>query len=138
MVDAHLLPAFGGVRVEDVTPEATEHWRAPLDAGRGRGRRPLSNRTKNKLVTVLHGIFERARKVYGLPANPVASVERLRARFGGITRNPYKSRTDAEGNRRLQIGWRPEFAASERAATRSSRAGRSRLSRSVRRRRRRS
>ena len=80
-VQAHLLPAFGGVRVEEVTAEAIEHWRAGFDAGRGRGRRPLSNRTKNKLVTVLHGIFERARKVYGLPTNPVASVERLRARF---------------------------------------------------------
>jgi len=78
-VQAHLLPAFGGVRVEDVTAEAIEHWRAGLDSRRRR--RPLSNRTKNKLVTVLHGIFERARKVYGLPANPVASVERLRARF---------------------------------------------------------
>lgn len=80
-VEAHLRPAFGGMRVEDVTPELIERWRAGLDAARGRGRRPLSNRTKNKLVTVLHGIFERARKVHGLPANPVASVERLRARF---------------------------------------------------------
>jgi integrase len=80
-VQAHLLPAFGGVRVEDVTPGAIERWRARLNTRRGRDRQPLSNRTKNKLVTVLHGIFERARKVYGLPLNPVASVERLRARF---------------------------------------------------------
>jgi integrase len=78
-MNAHLLPAFGGARVEDVTAEAIEHWRAGLEGTRGG--RPLSNRTKNKLVTVLHGIFERARKVYGLPANPVASVERLRDRF---------------------------------------------------------
>ena len=32
----------------------------------------LSNRTKNKLLVVLHGVFRRAQKVCGLPLNPVA------------------------------------------------------------------
>ena len=50
------------------------------------GARPageLSNKSKNNLVVLLHGIFRRAVKVYGLPANPVAKVERLRVRASG-------------------------------------------------------
>lgn len=41
----------------------------------------LSRRTINKLLTNLHGVFERARRVWGLERNPVADVERLRERY---------------------------------------------------------
>jgi len=40
-------------------------------------------RTKNKLLTVLGGIFKRAMTVFGLTANPVLQVEKLRARSSG-------------------------------------------------------
>jgi len=39
-------------------------------------KRGLSNRSINKLLVLLHGICERARKVWGLRENPVRDVER--------------------------------------------------------------
>lgn len=57
-VQSRLLPAFGPLSIEDVTSERVEQWRASLDA--------LSNRSKNKLLIILHGIFRRAQTVYGL------------------------------------------------------------------------
>ena len=62
---------LGHLRIDDVTPELLERWRATLD---------VSNRTVIKYLVVLHGIFRRAMKVWGLPQNPAAMVERPRAR----------------------------------------------------------
>lgn len=73
VVAGRLLPAFGEHRLEDVTPRMVEAWRSGLGS--------VSNRTKNKLVTILHGIFERARRVWGLPTNPIADVEKLKERY---------------------------------------------------------
>lgn len=75
VIEAHLLPAFGSARVEEVRREDIERWRATL-AG-------LSNRTKNKVLVVLHGVFRRAQTVYGLPLNPVARIERHPERTSG-------------------------------------------------------
>jgi len=33
------------------------------------------NRTRNKLLVVLHGVMRRAQNVYGLSVNPAAKVE---------------------------------------------------------------
>ena len=71
-LEAHLLPAFGNQALEAVTPGSIDAWRASLPA--------LSSRTKNKLLVVMHGVFRRAQHVWGLPANPVASVEKYRQR----------------------------------------------------------
>jgi integrase len=62
---------FGAkLRLEDVTPETVEGFRdALIEDG-------LSDRTVNKYLTVLHGIFVWARRRYKLPSNPVANVER--------------------------------------------------------------
>jgi len=68
------------MRVEEITPEKIDRWRAGLTSANGS---PLSNRTKNKLLVLLHGIFRRAQKVYGLPSNPVAEVERHPQRSSG-------------------------------------------------------
>jgi hypothetical protein len=73
VVEAHLVPAFGDERVEDVTAAMIEDWRASLGGS-------LSSRTKNKLLVVLHGVFRRAQSVYGLPLNPVAGLEKHRQR----------------------------------------------------------
>src|SRR5437763_9942254 len=62
---------LGHLRLEDVTPELLEQWRSTLDA---------SNRTVAKYLVILHGIFRRAMKVWGLPRNPAAEVERPRFR----------------------------------------------------------
>ena len=78
-VDTDRIPAFGGpdigglgdVALEDVTPEMLERWKGSLTC---------SNRTTAKYLVNLHGIFRRAMKVWGLPRNPVAEVERPRTR----------------------------------------------------------
>ena len=50
----------------------------------GPGARPvLSNRTKNHQLVLMHAIFRRAVKVYGLPRNPLANVDRYRVRASG-------------------------------------------------------
>jgi integrase len=66
---AHLLPAFGEMPLEEITSSVIEQWRRESLSG-------LSNRTKNKLLIALHGIFRRALTVYGLAANPLARVEK--------------------------------------------------------------
>src|SRR5437764_3305961 len=67
-IEAHLLPVFGSQAVESVTASDIERWIATVDR---------SPRTRNKLIVLLHGIFVRARKVYGLRLNPVAEVEKF-------------------------------------------------------------
>jgi integrase len=93
IVNAYLLPAFGGRRIEEITSADIEAWRSQLSGARRKleeeslpGRhdsRPLSNNSKNRIVIVLHGVFARTCKVYGLPINPVASVERHPVRITG-------------------------------------------------------
>ena len=62
------------IALEDLTPERVEHWAAhEIDPDRR-----LANRTREKTITVFHGVMERARKLYRLPANPVADVEKPR------------------------------------------------------------
>jgi hypothetical protein len=74
---AHLLPAFGDRELESIMPEEIERWRRSLTG--------LSNRSKNKLLIQLHGIFRRARTVWGLAANPLARVEKHPMRPSGDT-----------------------------------------------------
>ena len=97
ILDAYLLPAFGGRQLEQITSVDIEAWRAGLESvnqerraerQRDQGeqvlpRRPLANSTKNKIMVTLHGIFRRACKVYGLPANPANGIERHPSRLSG-------------------------------------------------------
>jgi integrase len=74
-VRKHLLPAFGSMRLEAIDARAIEEWRTRvLGAGSQR-------RTAAKLIAMLHSIFKRARKLYGLSVDPVADVEPLRLRY---------------------------------------------------------
>lgn len=66
-----LLRDLGSLPLEDVTPELLERWKGTLS---------VSNRTTAKYLVVLHGIFRRAMRVWGLPRNPLAEVERPRFR----------------------------------------------------------
>jgi integrase len=77
VVDAHIVPRFGDEPIESVTTRHIEAWAAELLAT-GRSRR-----TVNKVLTMLNGIFERARRVWDLPSNPVRDVTRKRDRYGG-------------------------------------------------------
>jgi len=65
--DAQILPAFGGMALEEVTGEHVERWLAGME-------RKASTRTK--ALVLLRGIFKRAHKVYRLTSNPASDVER--------------------------------------------------------------
>jgi integrase len=60
--------------VEDVTTEAIEQWLAGFGG---------SVRTRNKLLIQLHGILGRAKKLYRLPSNAAAEVEKFPQRQAG-------------------------------------------------------
>jgi integrase len=101
IVDAYLLPAFGERRLEDITTADVERWRSSLarvgngarkPGGSGVSRnagpskdppRPLANNSKNRIMVLLHGVFTRAVKVYGLLVNPVSGIERHPVRLAG-------------------------------------------------------
>lgn len=102
IIQAHLLPAFGERPLERITSEDVEQWRAGLcavddpqsqasahggsEAGPealSRLAHPLSNNSKNHIMVLLHGIFVHACKVWKLPVNPVAAVERYPTRLSG-------------------------------------------------------
>jgi len=53
--------------IEDITTAQVEAWRAELVGANGR---PISNRTRNNAIAVLHGVLERSRKVFGLQFKP--------------------------------------------------------------------
>ncbi len=72
---SRLVREFGETPIEGISAQMIESWCADQVA---RGGGTLSNRTRNKALTVLGGIMERAKKVYGLPSNPVRDVEKLR------------------------------------------------------------
>ena len=69
-------PRFGAERIEDITPAKIEEWRGSLRAD-------FASRTKNKLLFVLSAVFQRAQRVWGLPLNPVAGIEKCRQRSSG-------------------------------------------------------
>jgi integrase len=79
-VEKVLKPAFGAdTPLEKVTTERIDRWRAeqidrPLMTRKGKGK--LTARSINKYLGALSSIFKRAQRVYGLPENPVAAVDR--------------------------------------------------------------
>ena len=74
-LNARLLPAFGDQKIDSIDARDIEAWRRTLTG--------LSNRSKNKLLIQLHGIFRRAQTVYGLPVNPLSIVEKHPMRSTG-------------------------------------------------------
>jgi integrase len=67
--------------IEDITVRDIERWRAGMTGVRSA--RELSNKTKNNCLVLMHAIFRRAVKLYDLPGNPVAEVDRFRVRSSG-------------------------------------------------------
>ena len=67
LLGTHILPEFGTLALESVTPTIIEHWIGSID------RTPA---TRTKLLAMVHGIFKRAIKVWGLPFNPARDVEK--------------------------------------------------------------
>ena len=62
------------------SPSARSSAGAPGCLGLASGREVLSNKTKNHQLVLMHAIFRRAVKLYGLPRNPLANVDRYRVR----------------------------------------------------------
>jgi integrase len=71
IVRVHLLPSFGDLAIEDVTVEAVERFASSLAC-----RTETTNRTRQKILTVLHGVMKRAQRVWKLPRNPVSGIEK--------------------------------------------------------------
>lgn len=75
VLNARLLPTFGRRRLDAINASTIERARSKW-LGEG-----MSHRNANKHLAILHGIFGRARKVYGLTGNPAAEVEKLKERY---------------------------------------------------------
>lgn len=79
--DGYLLAELGAdTPIEDIAPEDVERYRDKLmKAG------DLSNRTIVRHLTVLHGIFKRAKRKWGLAENPASAdvVERPKVVYTG-------------------------------------------------------
>jgi hypothetical protein len=75
-VERVFLPEFGeDTPLHRLDGDRFERWRTEQIREAAR-----SDRTINKYLVLLHGIFKRAQKLYGLPENPLALVERQPAR----------------------------------------------------------
>jgi integrase len=80
VIEGYLRDEFSSLPIEDVTPDQIDAYKERLIAG---GK--LSNRTIVRHLTVLHGIFKRAKRVWGLSDNPASAdlVERPRVVYTG-------------------------------------------------------
>jgi integrase len=83
----HLLPAFGEEPIESIGARQVERWRSEqlelaLRSPRQNGRvtAGLSPRSANKLTSMMHSIFELARRRHDLARNPIADIQRVRER----------------------------------------------------------
>jgi len=78
-IEANLIPDLGGDRrLETIQARHVEGYRDALVA---QGR--LSPRTINKRLTIMHGVFGRAMKVWDLRANPAAGIDKVPERRSG-------------------------------------------------------
>lgn len=80
VVNGYLLDEFGDLGLEEVTPDLVDAYKERLlEEGK------LSNRTIVRHLTVLHGIFKRAKRVWRLAENPASAevVERPKVVYTG-------------------------------------------------------
>ena len=80
VVEGYLLEEFGPLSLEAVTPDLVDAYKERLIR-----EKKLSNRTIVRHLTVLHGIFKRAKRVWGLADNPASAdlVERPKVVYSG-------------------------------------------------------
>lgn len=80
VINGYLAKRFGEMALEAITPDDIDAYKEDLIAG---GR--LSNRVIVRHLTVLHGIFRRAKRVWGLASNPASAdvVERPQVVYTG-------------------------------------------------------
>ncbi len=102
VIAGYLLPRFGERDVASITHHEIEAYRDALMAmKRPDGSRRLSNRTVVRHLVVLHAIFKRAARVWGLDRNPASGelVDRPPVRYSGEFRTltPDEVRLVADG-----------------------------------------
>jgi integrase len=80
VIDGYLIEEFGKLAIEAITPDLIDTYKEKLIA---KGK--LSNRTIVRHLTVLHGVFKRAKRVWGLSENPASAdvVERPKVVYTG-------------------------------------------------------
>jgi integrase len=86
VINGYLLPRFGERDLASITPHEIEAYRDELKTlEREDGSRRLSNRTIVRHLVVLHAIFKRAARVWGLTVNPASGdlVDRPPVRYSG-------------------------------------------------------
>jgi integrase len=76
VLDHHLIATFGTLRIESVSASRIERWRDEQVS-----EHDMSRRNANKILAILHGIFEYAVRKHGLLSNPVKDVEKLRESY---------------------------------------------------------
>lgn len=74
-VERHLLPAFGPMKLEEITTAKIERWLTDYIRAEGRVRQA------RKLLAIIHGIYERAGRLWPLSTNPARDVEKPRVRY---------------------------------------------------------
>lgn len=72
---AHLLPAFGQKPLDAISARSIEAWRSEWLEEHKKPRQAA------KLVSIVHAVFERAKRTQGLTENPVGAVERLAVQY---------------------------------------------------------
>jgi integrase len=77
LLRCHLLPEFGALPINQITTRRVEAWKIRWLAAHD------ARRQGARLLAILHSIMERARKLYDLPRNPVADVDRIRVSYDG-------------------------------------------------------
>ncbi len=75
-LNAHLLPAFGELRIEAISPARIERFRN--DRVRNGG---ISRRNANRLLAVTHAVFVHACAYHHLQENPAAHVKKLKESY---------------------------------------------------------
>src|SRR4051794_5180019 len=74
-VRRHLFPAFGHLRIKQVTTARIERWKSDFLIRTGQRRQAA------KLVALLRSMYERARRLYGLQRNPAADVSKIKLSY---------------------------------------------------------
>lgn len=65
--DRICCPDFGDIPIESIKSQAIEDWLSSMTQ---------ASSTRRQALVLMHGIFRRARKVWGLQSNPVTEVEK--------------------------------------------------------------
>ena len=82
MVQDKIMPFFGNMRMEEISPVDVVRWQNTLMERRGKDGKPYSPTYLRSVWNQLKAIFNHAVKLYGLKSSPCARVEGLGSKKG--------------------------------------------------------